>query len=164
MPSSVTTQTGVNMDNGQISGPRTTVERFLEATISGQPGDLADFYAPTVVIEMPLAAAALYPSRIETTREQLRARFAAGASTRRYTGLDNVLIHQTTDPETIIVEYQLHGEMVGTGEPFHLNFAMFMTIQDGLITHTRDYADPITGARILGRLPELLAALADTDR
>jgi ketosteroid isomerase-like protein len=152
------------MDNRQASSPRTTVERFLDATISGRPGDLANFYAPTVIIEMPFAAAALYPARIETTREQLRARFAAGAAMRRYTGLDNVRIHQTTDPETIIVEYELHGEMVGTGEPFRLNFAMFMTIRDGLITHTRDYADPITGARILGRLPEFLAALADTDR
>lgn len=157
------TQTGAHMDNAQISSPRATVERFLDATISGRPGDLADFYAPTVVIEMPFAAA-LHPSRIETTREQLRARFAAGASMRRYTSLDNVLIHQTADPETIIAEYELHGEMVATGKPFRLNFAMFMTIHDGLITHTRDYADPIAGARILGRLPELLAALADTDR
>jgi ketosteroid isomerase-like protein len=152
------------MDNEQDNSPRTTVERFLETTISGRPGDLADFYAPTVVIEMPFAAAALYPARIETTRDQLRARFAAGASIRRYISLDNALIHQTTDPETIIVEYGLHGEMVGTGESFHLNFAMFMTIRDGLITHTRDYADPITGARILGKLPELLATLAGTDR
>jgi ketosteroid isomerase-like protein len=155
------------MDNGQASNPRTTVEtveRFLETTVSGRPGDLADFYAQNVVIEMPFAAAALHPARIETTREQLRARFAAGASMRRYTGLDNVLIHQTTDPETIIVEYELRGEMVDSAEPFRLNFAMFMTIRDGLITHTRDYTDPITGARILGRLPELVAALAGTDR
>jgi ketosteroid isomerase-like protein len=151
------------MDNGQDNNPRTTVERFLETTISGRPGDLADFYAPTVVIEMPFAATALYPARIETTREELRARFAAGVSIRRYTGLDNVLIYQTTDPETIIVEYRLHGEMVGTREPFRLNFAMFMTIRDGLIIHTRDYMDPVAGARMLGKLPELLAALADTD-
>ena len=71
------------MDDGQASNPRTTVERFLETTISGRPGDLADFYAPNVVIEMPFAPAGLYPPRIETTREQLRARFAAGASIRR---------------------------------------------------------------------------------
>ncbi|MEU4744609.1 nuclear transport factor 2 family protein [Actinosynnema sp. NPDC023658] len=151
------------MDNGHTVDPRTTVERFLETVISGRPGDLADFYAPTVVIEMPFAATALHPSRIETTREELRSRFAAGAAIRRYTGLDNVLIHQTTDPRTIIVEYALRGEMVDTGEPFHLNYVMVMTVHDGLITHTRDYTDPIAGARVLGKLPELLTALADTD-
>jgi ketosteroid isomerase-like protein len=134
----VTTQTGVNMDNGQDNGPGRTIERFLETTISGRPGDLADFYAPRVVIEMPFAATALYPARIETTREELRARFAAGASMRRYTGLDNVFIHQSTDPETVIVEYRLRGEMAETHEPFQANFAMFVTIRDGLITHTRD--------------------------
>ncbi|MFJ6671377.1 nuclear transport factor 2 family protein [Actinosynnema sp. NPDC091369] len=151
------------MDHEQIRDPRTTVERFLETALSGRPGDLADFYAPTVVIEMPFAATALHPSRIETTREQLRARFAAGAEIRRYTGLDNVLIHRTTDPRTIIVEYGLHGEMVATGEPFRLDYAMVMTIHDGLITHTRDYADPIAGARALGRLPDLLAALGENE-
>jgi hypothetical protein len=52
------------------------------------------------------APAGLYPARIETTREELRARF-----------------------------------------------------RDGQIVHTRDYSDPIAGARALGRVPQLLAAL-----
>ena len=34
-----------------------------------------------------------------------------------------------------------------------------MTIRDGRIVHSRDYTDPIEGARLLGRLPDLLAAL-----
>jgi ketosteroid isomerase-like protein len=137
----------------------TIVQRFLDTTVSGRPGDLADFYAPTVVIEMPFATEALYPSRIETTREELRRRFAAGASVRRYTGLDEVQIHETTDPERIIVEYRLHGEMLATKEPFSVRYAMIITIRDGLIVHTRDYTDPIAGARLLGKVPELVAAL-----
>jgi ketosteroid isomerase-like protein len=148
------------MDREQAVSPRVTVQRFLDVTISGHPGELADFYAPSVVIEMPFAAKALYPARIETTREQLRQRFAAGASVRRYTGLDNVRIHETTDPETVIAEYELHGVMLGTGEPFRLSFAMVLTIRDGLIVHSRDYTDPIAGARLLGRVPELVAELS----
>ena len=50
-------------------------------------GAMADFYAPDVVIEMPFAPAGLYPSRTETSREELRTRFRAGAAVRRYTGL-----------------------------------------------------------------------------
>jgi ketosteroid isomerase-like protein len=34
-----------------------------------------------------------------------------------------------------------------------------MTVQNGEIVHTRDYSDPIAGAKALGRLPELLTAL-----
>jgi ketosteroid isomerase-like protein len=141
------------------STARQTVERFLHATIGSDPGDLADFYAPDVIIEMPFAPAMLYPSRIETTREQLRERFRAGTAIRRYTGLCDVVIHETADPDMIIAEYSLQGKLTRTEEPFTLSFLMVITVHDGLIVHSRDYTDPIAGARILGRLPELAAAL-----
>jgi ketosteroid isomerase-like protein len=139
--------------------PRQTAEQFLRATISPDPGDLADFYAAQVVIEMPFAPAGLYPARIETTREELRARFRAGAAVRRYRDLRDVVIHETANPGVVIVEYGLDGEMTESAEPFSLRFVMVMTIRDGQIVHTRDYSDPIAGARALGRVPQLLAAL-----
>ena len=108
---------------------------------------------------MPFAAAPLYPDRIETGREELRARFRAGRAIRRYTRLSNVAIHETTEPGVVIAEYDLHGEMTQTGEPFSQRFLMVMTVRDGQIVHSRDYANPLTGARLLGKLPELLAAL-----
>jgi hypothetical protein len=36
---------------------------------------------------------------------------------------------------------------------------MVMTIRDGQIVQTRDYTDPIAGARAPGWVPQLLAAL-----
>ena len=139
--------------------PRQTAEQFLRATLSPDPGDLADFYAPEIVIEMPFAPAGLYPARIETTREELRARFRAGAAARRYRDLRDVVIYETADPGVVIVEYGLGREMTESAEPFSLRFVMVMTIRDGQIVHTRDYSDPIAGARVLGRVPQLLAAL-----
>ena len=139
--------------------PRQVVDRFLRAAASGHPETMADHYAADVVIEMPFSPTALYPARIATTREELRARFKAGTVVRTYERLDNVMIHETTDPEVIITEYDLHGRLVETGEPFVLSYLMVMTVRDGLIVHTRDYTDPIQGAKVLGRLPELLAAL-----
>lgn len=94
------------------ASPRWAAERLLHATLSPDPGEIADCYAPGVVIEMPFAAAALYPSRIETTREELRAQFRAGAAVRRYQRLSDVFIHDTADPEVVITEYQLHGELI----------------------------------------------------
>jgi uncharacterized protein len=72
---------------------------------------MAEFYAPEVVIEMPFATAGLYPARIETTREELRARFRAGAAARRYRDLRDVVIHETADPGVVIAEYRLDGEL-----------------------------------------------------
>jgi ketosteroid isomerase-like protein len=137
-----------------------TVEQFLRAAVSPAPGDMADCYAAEVVIEMPFAVDALYPSRIETTREELRTRFQAGAAVRRYKSLRDVMIHETTDPEVIVAEYELHGEMTATAEPFSVRYAMVITVRDGHIVHSRDYADPIAGARLLGRLPDLVSALS----
>jgi uncharacterized protein len=139
--------------------PRQTAERFLRAAIGDDPGDMADCYAPSVVIEMPFAVAPLAPSRIETTREELRARFKAGAASRRYKRLGEVVIHETTDPDVVVVEYELHGEFTETAGSFSLRFVMVMTVRDGQIVHTRDYSNPIAAAQALGRLPELLAAL-----
>jgi uncharacterized protein len=36
---------------------------------------------------------------------------------------------------------------------------MIMTIRDGQIVRTRDYVNPVAGARLLGKVPELVAAL-----
>lgn len=140
--------------------PRQTAEQLLHAAVSAAPGDMADCYAPHVVIEMPFAVDSLYPSRIETTREELRARFQAGAASRRYTSAANVVLHETADPQVVIAEYELHGEMTATGAPFSVRFAMVLTVRDGQIVHSRDYSDPIAGARLLGRLPDLVAALS----
>jgi uncharacterized protein len=139
---------------------RETVEQLLRAAVSVTPGDMADCYAPEVTIEMPFAVDALYPSEFAATREELRARFQAGAAVRRYKSLANVTIHETADPEVIIAEYELHGEMTATSAPFLVRYAMVITVRDGYIVRSRDYTDPIAGARLLGRLPDLLASLA----
>lgn len=147
-----------------MRSPRETVEQLLRAAVSKTPGDMADCYAPEVVIEMPFAVDALYPSRIETTREELRARFQAGTALRRYEGLANVAIHETANPDIVIAEYDLQGEMTATGAPFSVRYAMVITIQDGYIVHSRDYTDPVASARLLGRIPELVASLGSSTR
>lgn len=139
--------------------PRQTLERFLEAIVSPSPGDMADCYADQVVIEMPFASG-LAPERLETTREEIRQRFAAGAAARRYTGLRDVRVHETADPDVLVIEYALDGTRVGDGEQFTMTFVMVLTFRDGLIAHSRDYTNPIAGARALGRLPELAAVLS----
>jgi ketosteroid isomerase-like protein len=138
--------------------PRRTVERFLAAVVSPSPGDLADCYAERIVIEMPFASG-LVPEHTETTREELRARFASGVASRRYTALRDVRVHETADPDVLILEYRLDGTRLADGEQFTMAFVMVLTFRDGLIAHSRDYTDPIAGARALGRLAGLAATL-----
>ena len=139
---------------------RQTIERFLEAAVSPIPGDMADCYAERFVIEMPFAGG-LAPDRMETTREEFRARVTAGLAVRRYTRAVDVTIHETADPEVVVVEYRLEGRKAADESPFSLAFIMVVTVRDGLIVHSRDYGNPIDGARLLGRVPQLVAMLTD---
>jgi hypothetical protein len=136
------------------------MERFLQAAVSPTPGEMADCYAERFVIEMPFASG-LGPERFETTREEFRSRVAVGSALRRYTRVDDVHIHETSDPEVLVAEYRLDGRKVSDGSAFSMVFVMVLRIRDGLIVHSRDYSNPIVGARVLGRLPELIAALED---
>ena len=140
------------------ASPRETVARFLAAVVSPTPGDMADCYADRVVIEMPFAAG-LIPERLENTREEIRQRFAAGAAARRYTAVRDVRVHETADPDVLVIEYTIDGTRIADGGQFTMRFAMVLTFRDGLIVHSRDYTDPVAGARALGRLPELAARL-----
>ena len=70
-------------------------------------------------------------------------------------------IHETAEPEVVVVEYRLEGHKVADASPFSLAFVMVVTVRDGLIVHSRDYSNPIDGARLLGRVPQLVAMLAD---
>ncbi|MER6092089.1 nuclear transport factor 2 family protein [Streptomyces bluensis] len=52
-------------------------------------------------------------------------------------------IHQTTDPETIVVEMRGVGRLVQTDSPFDMTYIAVVTVQDGLLTSYRDYWNPL---------------------
>jgi uncharacterized protein len=66
----------------------------------------------------------------------------------------NVRIHDTTDPETIICEYDLHGVVTQTGEPFVFGYILLITVRDGQIALVRDYMDTFAMTATLGGLGE----------
>ncbi|MFD7924227.1 nuclear transport factor 2 family protein [Streptomyces sp. NPDC059740] len=137
---------------------REVVERFLDAALDPAGKHLADLYGDPVVIEMPFAPPG-FPRRTETTSEQLRARYEAGAGAREYTKVDSVVIHETRNPEVVVVEYDVHGKDVATGKQFVLSYINVMTVRDGRIVHSKDHSDPIVAAKALGMLPKLVEAL-----
>ncbi|GHC59825.1 nuclear transport factor 2 family protein [Streptomyces cinnamoneus] len=55
----------------------------------------------------------------------------------------HVEIHQTTAPETIVVEMRGVGRLVGTGSPFDMSYIAVVTVKNGLITRYRDYWNPL---------------------
>jgi hypothetical protein len=133
------------------------VDTLLHAIVHA-PDQIADLYAPEVVIEMPFGPP-LIPARRETGREDLRAQLKEGATERTYTAVENVTTHDTSDPDVVIAEYEIHGRLLADGREFRLPFLMIITVKDGLIVSSRDYNNPVVSAQVLGRVPELVAAL-----
>ncbi|MEU4895743.1 nuclear transport factor 2 family protein [Streptomyces sp. NPDC044780] len=52
-------------------------------------------------------------------------------------------IHQTTDPQTIVVEMRGVGRLVRTDSPFDMTYIAVVTVRDGRVTSYRDYWNPL---------------------
>jgi ketosteroid isomerase-like protein len=130
------------------SPARAVFDAFLAASVENRWDDLADLYAPDVVIEMPFTPAGV--PRLTRGREELRSRFLAAGKVRRLVKADNVVVHETSDPSVLVAEFDLHGELGGSA--FVSTYVLVMTVRDGLITYSRDYADTAAAAERIRQL------------
>jgi hypothetical protein len=123
--------------------PREVVERVLQVIVGPDRERMADLYADDVEIEMPFLSPGTPP--LSGGREGLRARLAGAAKVMDLEKVDNVHIHGTDDPEVVVAEYRVHGRFIATGRPLTSTFIMVTRVRDGLIVHSRDYANPLAG-------------------
>ena len=94
------------------------------------------------------------------TREELREHFKpTGVGPTLHRRAANITIHQTTDPEVIVAEFEYQGTEADTGEPFALPGIFVLRVRDGEIVSSRDYFDHLTAARVRGQLDALVAAV-----
>lgn len=137
-------------DAGPAS-PREVVERVHRAAMDCDLSGQADLYAPDGVLEWPFAPPGV-PRRIEG-REQIR-RVLEPLEERirqagtRVTDLHTVAVYEAVDPEVVIVELEVHGEVVGTGATYQLPYIQVFRVRDGQIVSFRDYFTAGTAAAL----------------
>jgi ketosteroid isomerase-like protein len=56
---------------------------------------------------------------------------------------DNLRVHRAADPNVVILEYEVHGTVPGTGKAYDNRFCSIITLQDRKIVHWRDYMDSL---------------------
>jgi ketosteroid isomerase-like protein len=113
-------------------------ERFLRRDLDG----VIDLVTDDVVIENPFAPEG-FPRRIEG-RENVRARLTErfAVSGVEFDRFDPVTVHETTDPEVIVVEFELHGRVPSLDRTFSRQYIQVLRVRDGKIAHWRDYFNP----------------------
>ncbi|WP_134655219.1 nuclear transport factor 2 family protein [Streptomyces sp. H23] len=90
-----------------------------------------------------------FPFAPEGRPRRLEGREAVAAYMRHYPdhiGLHDfpdLRIHETTDPQTIVVEMRGVGRLVESGAPFDMTYIAVVTVRDGRITSYRDYWNPL---------------------
>jgi ketosteroid isomerase-like protein len=120
---------------------------------------LDDGLADDVVVEEPFAPPGR-PRRFQGREEFLAfAKAGRAALPVRFEECRNVVIHETTDPEVIVVEYELVGTVTTTQHRASAAFIGVLRVRNGQIVHWREYQNVLAIAHALGQLPALLASV-----
>lgn len=126
-----------------IISPREVFERLHERVRDDYDMDgQADLYAKDGTLELPFAPPGV-PRRIRG-REEIRGFLRAAGQRARQAGrrivrYDPVVVHETADPEVIVAEFELHGEVAATGAACRIPFIQVMRVRDGQIVSMCDY-------------------------
>lgn len=122
------------------NGALEVLERMREAAIARSAEDMSSVYAADAVHEFPFTRPGV-PSRMEG-RDAIMSLITAFWSTSplRYERYRTIAIHDTADPDTIVVEQEVQGTSSTTGS-FVLPNIVVLKARHGEIAHLRDYAN-----------------------
>ncbi|MEU8331765.1 nuclear transport factor 2 family protein [Micromonospora sp. NPDC048839] len=121
---------------------RTVVEMVLRA---GREVDIDAFVAlmsPDGYIEWPYRPAGV-PGRLRGRAEIRRHLTETAGSFVTFDEYRNVVLHETADPEVVIVEYEAYGSLVATAQPFKQTVIAVIRVRNGRILSYRDYVNPL---------------------
>ncbi|MFE3519050.1 nuclear transport factor 2 family protein [Streptomyces sp. NPDC059166] len=124
-----------------VQAPREVLARYYRAMLDKSADGLADLYAVDAVHEFPFASPG-FPPRYEG-REAVRAGYRAawGATPVRVREVREVAVHETGDPEVVVAEHVVVGELPDGGAAFTVPGLLVLRVRDGLIARVRDYMD-----------------------
>lgn len=142
----------------ESASPREVVEYLIQGISNRRWQVLHELYAHDALVEYPFALPA--PTRLEG-REAVQRYFTAVARMPLELQARNMVVHETGDPEVIVAEWDYDGLVTTTNRSFQISNIQVSRVRNGQIVASRDYHNHLVLADVLGRLPALLAALAE---
>ncbi|WP_224367507.1 nuclear transport factor 2 family protein [Hyalangium versicolor] len=144
--------------------PREVLRLFHGAMKAKSADALADLYAPNGVHEFSFATPNVPPAYVG--REAVREGYRKGWNNHPLTieSIEDVFVHESTDPEVVIGQWRVKGTVVATGRAVTLTGLLELRVREGVIVHTRDFMDVLGVANALGRVPFSDAAAMSNKR
>lgn len=148
----------MNGQTGNVMSPREVFTHMKQQWLSNAVSPMDSLLADDAVVETPFAPPGR-PRRFNG-REEFLAFAAAGRAALpvRFEECRELAIHETADPEVIVVEYELSGTVTTTGGRASAPFIGVLRVRDGQIAGWREYQDAVAIAHALGQLPAVLAS------
>jgi uncharacterized protein len=121
--------------------PADVLAQRRHTILSGDVDGFADLFSPDAVIEAPFTGPPGTTMRLEG-REAIReySRHVM-ASPLQLDDFEVTELHQTQDPEVVIVEMRTKGTLTATGQSFVATSIQVLRIREGQIVLFRDFAD-----------------------
>lgn len=117
------------------------IPRALQLLLDKDMAGFAGLWAEDGVMEFPFAPTG-YPARLE-------GRAAIEDYLRDYPKMLDIqgfpvqVVHQSTNPDVAVVEFDAEGVVVATGKPYRFSYIAVITVRDGEIVSYRDYWNPL---------------------
>lgn len=116
--------------------PAEVFHALIEGVCAKRADTLPDLYAEDAYVTHPMS-----DSPPLVGREALRAHFARLPGMPIEMTPENVVVHETADPEVVIGEFEYHLRVTRTGRTFIAPAIFVLRVRDGLIVSSRDYGD-----------------------
>jgi ketosteroid isomerase-like protein len=97
------------------------------------------------VMEFPYARPGM-PTRVEGRAAVLTHLIKVGQGV-SVDSASNLVVHETADPEVVILEFDGHGVSAKTGEPYEQRYISVIRARGGKMVHFKDYWNPIQGLK-----------------
>jgi ketosteroid isomerase-like protein len=112
--------------------------RLLRGLESADWAQLQTLYTDDALVTMPFAV----PEPVTLRgRDAIAAHFARSSSMPLRFRAENVVVHQTTDPDVILAEFDYVVRITTTDTEFRASNVQYVKARDGLIAETHDYHD-----------------------
>jgi uncharacterized protein len=115
--------------------------------VRGALGDLVDGDHFFDIIDDGIIYEVLYDvpgwPRVIQGRTALMAAFGGYVDNIALQSADQLIVHKTDDGRVIVIEYEVHGTILGTGVKYNNRFCSIIKIENRRIAHWRDYMDSL---------------------